>query len=231
MKKYSRSCSLLGANGMHNRILQQKISDNPGALASVGFGVPRYLQLGLLTFVALMCAWSPSAEAQETLSAAVDFQRDVRPILVDNCFQCHGPDPGTREADLRLDTEEGAFATRPQGSVIVPGDFPASLLYQRIAHENQRRRMPPVVSNKTLTDAQIDVMRRWIEEGASWDQHWSLLFVFLIVSYLVATKTILGKVVFYFLKSVMWFPIIAGMLFYHVCVAIPLFKFRSRSVK
>ena len=64
-----------------------------------------------------------------------------------------------------------------------------------------------------------------------WDQHWSLLFVFLIVSYLVATKTILGKVVFYFLKSVMWFPIIAVMLFYHVCVAIPLFKFRSRSVK
>ena len=63
------------------------------------------------------------------------------------------------------------------------------------------------------------------------DQHWSLLFVFLIVSYLVATKTILGKVVFYFLKSVMWFPIIAGMLFYHVCVAIPLFKFRSRSVR
>ena len=158
---------------MHNRILQQKISDNSWALASVGFGVPRYLQLGLLTFVALMCAWSPSAEAQETSSAAVDFQRDVRPILVDNCFQCHGPDPGTREADLRLDTEEGAFATRPQGSVIVPGDFPASLLYQRIAHENQRRRMPPVVSNKTLTDAQIDVMRRWIEEGASWDQHWS----------------------------------------------------------
>ena len=84
MKKYSRSCSLLGANGMHNRILQQKISDNSGALASVGFGVPRYLQLGLLTFVALMCAWSPSAEAQETSSAAVDFQRDVRPILVDN---------------------------------------------------------------------------------------------------------------------------------------------------
>ena len=64
-----------------------------------------------------------------------------------------------------------------------------------------------------------------------WDQHWSLLFVFLIVSYLVATKTILGKGGFYFLKSVMWFPIMAGMLFYHVCVAIPLFKFRSRSVK
>ena len=158
---------------MRNRTLRHKVNDNSWALASVGFGVPRYRQLGLLTLAALICAWSPSAEAQETSSAAVDFQRDVRPILVDNCFQCHGPDPGTREADLRLDTEEGAFATRPQGSVIVPGDFPASLLYQRIAHENQRRRMPPVVSNKTLTDAQIDVMRRWIEEGASWDQHWS----------------------------------------------------------
>jgi len=64
-----------------------------------------------------------------------------------------------------------------------------------------------------------------------WDQHWSLLFVFLIVVYLLATKTILGKLVFFFFKSVMWFPIIAGMLFYHVCIAIPLFKFRSRSAK
>jgi len=61
------------------------------------------------------------------------------------------------------------------------------------------------------------------------DQHWSLLVVFLIVTYLLATKTVLGKVVFYFLKSVMWFPIIVGVLFYHVCIAIPLFKYRSRS--
>ena len=158
---------------MHNRTLRQKVNDNSGPLANVGFGFPRYLQLGLLTSAALICAWSPLAGAQETSSATVDFQRDVRPILADNCFQCHGPDPGTREADLRLDTEEGAFATRPKGSVIVPGDFPASLLYQRLVHEIQRRRMPPVVSNKTLSDAQIDVMRRWIEEGASWDQHWS----------------------------------------------------------
>jgi len=158
---------------MHNRTLRQKVTDNSGALASVGFGVPRYLQPGLLTLVALICAWSPSAGAQETSSATVDFQRDVRPILADNCFQCHGPDPGTRKADLRLDTEEGAFAARPKGSVIVPGVIQASLLYQRITHENQRRKMPPVVSNKTLSDVQIDVMRRWIEEGASWDQHWS----------------------------------------------------------
>ena len=58
-----------------------------------------------------------------------------------------------------------------------------------------------------------------------------ITFVFLIVVYLLATKTVLGKFVFYFLKCVMWFPIIAGMLFYHVCIAIPLFKFRSRSAK
>ena len=64
-----------------------------------------------------------------------------------------------------------------------------------------------------------------------WDQHWSLMIVFLSVAYLLATKTVVGKVVFYFLKSVMWFPIITGVLFYHVCIAIPLFKFRSRSLK
>ena len=106
-------------------------------------------------------------------SRTIDFQRDVRPILSDNCFQCHGPDKSTRMAELRLDSQEGAFAKRPNGTTISPGDLKASLLYQRIAHQNEIMRMPPAYSKKELTKEQIDVLRRWIEQGASWDQHWS----------------------------------------------------------
>ena len=106
--------------------------------------------------------------------AAVDFQRDVRPILADNCFSCHGPDEGTRQVRLRLDTQDGAFGARPRGAAVVPGDAEASLLHQRITQADDRLRMPPpALSNKILSAEQIDVLTRWIEEGASWDQHWS----------------------------------------------------------
>ena len=107
-------------------------------------------------------------------AAAVDFQRDVRPILADNCFSCHGPDESTRQARLRLDTQEGAFGARPRGAAVVPGDAGASLLHQRITQADDRLRMPPpALSNKTLSAEQVDVLTRWIDEGASWQQHWS----------------------------------------------------------
>ena len=123
---------------------------------------------------AIVVGGSASAVAQGPDDARVDFQRHVRPILADNCFQCHGPDAGTRRARLRLDTEEGAFAPRPSGVAIAPGAPTSSLLYQRVTNDDDRLRMPPpALSNKTLSDDQIDVLRRWIEQGASWDQHWS----------------------------------------------------------
>ncbi len=115
-----------------------------------------------------------SATAQGPAADRVDFQRHVRPILADNCFQCHGPDEGTRRARLRLDTEDGAFAPRPNGVAIAPGAPTFSLVYQRVTNDDDRLRMPPpALSTKTLSDDQIDVLRRWIEQGASWDQHWS----------------------------------------------------------
>ena len=82
----------------------------------------------------------------------VDFQREVRPILSENCFHCHGPDKNTRMAGLRLDTREGAFSLRPGGSVIAPGNTRASLLYQRIASDKDAMRMPPVFTKKSLSD-------------------------------------------------------------------------------
>src|SRR6185436_3049049 len=93
----------------------------------------------------------------------VDFQREVRPILSENCFQCHGPDKGTRMANLRLDTRDGA------STAIVPRNAKASKLYQRVSLDQ----MPPAFTKKTLSAQQKDVLRRWIEQGASWKEHWS----------------------------------------------------------
>ena len=105
--------------------------------------------------------------------APVDFQSQVRPILSNACFECHGPDPKARLADLRLDLEEGVFSERPTGSPVTPGDAESSLVYQRITHPDAALRMPPKYAHKELTEDQIQVVRRWIEEGATWEEHWS----------------------------------------------------------
>jgi mono/diheme cytochrome c family protein len=108
-------------------------------------------------------------------AGSVDFQRQIRPVLSDNCFACHGPDSGTRMADLRLDLREGAFEQRPSGAVIIAGDPGKSLLFQRISEADAARRMPPVYSHKELTPEQIALIRRWIEEGAPWSEHWAFV--------------------------------------------------------
>jgi hypothetical protein len=105
----------------------------------------------------------------ETLAQTrVDFQRDVRPILSDNCFLCHGPDASTRKANLRLDVQEDVLAPRRNGAPVVPRQPEQSLLYRKITESDPARRMPPVSSHKTLSDAQKETVRRWIGEGAEW---------------------------------------------------------------
>ena len=106
-------------------------------------------------------------------NASVDFQRQVRPVLSDACFQCHGPDPGTRIAGLRLDVRDGAFEARPSGAPIVAGEPDKSLVYQRITHQDPARRMPPEYSHKEVTAEQAELIRRWIEQGATWQEHWA----------------------------------------------------------
>ncbi len=104
---------------------------------------------------------------------AAEFRTDVQPLLADKCFQCHGPDASTRVTDLRLDLKDGLFSERPSGSPIVPGDPSASLIYQRITHENEILRMPPASSHKTLEAEDVATIRAWIEDGAEWSGHWS----------------------------------------------------------
>ncbi len=104
----------------------------------------------------------------------VDFQRQIRPILSDACFTCHGPDEKQRMANLRLDTRDGAFAERPGYRILAPGDPAASRLYQRISATGATR-MPPPGHHKSLTAAQVAVIRRWIEQGADWKTHWAFV--------------------------------------------------------
>src|SRR5262245_20736273 len=100
----------------------------------------------------------------------VDFSRDVRPILSDKCYACHGPDEKARKAKLRFDTKEGAFRVRDGEAVISPGNSAESELIRRITAEDADEQMPPPKSNRHLTARQIDTLKRWVDEGAKWGQ-------------------------------------------------------------
>ncbi|MCI0626113.1 MAG: hypothetical protein L0387_31470 [Acidobacteria bacterium] len=117
---------------------------------------------------ALAFAASQLATVAQTTQPAkpVDFNRDIRPILSDTCFTCHGPDEQAQQAGLRLDTKEGAFADRGGYQVIVPGKASQSRLFQRISAKEEALRMPPPTAERKLTESQIELLRRWIDEGA-----------------------------------------------------------------
>ena len=117
---------------------------------------------------------SPSEAKSDGRAPSVNYARDVRPILSDNCFACHGPDDQKRKAGLRLDTKEGAFSKLKSGSVaIVPGKPDESELIDRIENDDPDLQMPPKKSGKQLTAAQIAVLRRWVEQGAPTTTHWA----------------------------------------------------------
>ena len=114
-------------------------------------------------------------------SDQVQFNRDIRPIIADNCFHCHGPDPGSRKAGLRLDTEAGFFAARmnkdgkEEPATIIKGNPAKSSLFARISSTDQDEIMPPPKEHKTLKPDQIALIKHWIEQGAPWQPHWSLI--------------------------------------------------------
>ncbi len=128
--------------------------------------IPRllpYLLVGLAT------SQLPAQDSQ------VLFNRDIRPILSDKCYTCHGPDPGNRKTKLRFDVE--AVATSDLGGryAIVPGDPGKSEMIRRITAENKAMRMPPASSGATLSPHEIDLMRQWVQQGAKWQKHWSFI--------------------------------------------------------
>ncbi len=145
------------------------------------YHVPMRARAGVRVGVAAAClclalvgAGRVRAGAQQPAAAPaqppIRFDRDIRPILSNNCFQCHGPDEQARETTFHFDTEEGAFL---EGGIIVPGSAETSQMYRRITTTDLRDRMPPADSGYKLTDQQIQLLRRWIDEGAKWSTHWA----------------------------------------------------------
>jgi hypothetical protein len=111
--------------------------------------------------------------ADPLVSGPVEFNRDIRPILSDRCYFCHGPDKGHRKADLRLDTREGLLGAPGETGSVVPSKPDASELLERMLSTDPDKRMPPPKSGKDLSPAEIALVRRWIEQGAPYEGHWA----------------------------------------------------------
>ncbi|RMG74831.1 MAG: DUF1553 domain-containing protein, partial [Bacteroidetes bacterium] len=128
----------------------------------------------------LLLLWGcgPTGRQDALAGDAIDFNFHVRPILSDKCFACHGPDADKREAGLRLDTKAGAFAAlkeAPGHYALVPGDLQASEVWHRISSTDPTAVMPPPESNLSLSAQEIEVLRRWIEQGAEYKPHWAFV--------------------------------------------------------
>jgi len=128
----------------------------------------------LRPFVALVFFSARFASAKEP---TVEFNRDIRPIFSDKCYTCHGPDAANRKTKLRFDLEEGAKIELSKGrKAIVAGDPLQSEVYKRVASSDPALRMPPAyMGREKLTDGEIGLIRRWIEQGAQWERHWSFI--------------------------------------------------------
>lgn len=123
-----------------------------------------------LVLVLVWLAWGGIATARDR---PIHFDRDIRPILSNACYQCHGPDEARRKAKLRLDTQEGLFDLRESGAIVAPGNPDASLLIDRIESDDDTMIMPPPESGKQLSEAERTTLRRWVREGAVWSGHWA----------------------------------------------------------
>ncbi|MFN0060771.1 MAG: PSD1 and planctomycete cytochrome C domain-containing protein [Planctomycetota bacterium] len=122
--------------------------------------------------IAVLRAEPPVADAP---APTIRYQRDIRPLLTDRCLPCHGPDAGTRKAELRLDDRASATSTRAgdRAPAIVPGDPARSPLVARVRSHDPEVQMPPPESRRTLTARDVELLETWIAEGASYEQHWS----------------------------------------------------------
>jgi hypothetical protein len=133
--------------------------------------------MGRRASVLALCLFSLPAQAGQdpALPERIVFNRDIRPILSENCFKCHGPDRAANKSGLRLDSREGATAAREGVFAVVPGKPDRSELVSRILSKDTGERMPPPQSNKTLAPRQIALLKKWIEQGAEYQGHWAFI--------------------------------------------------------
>lgn len=130
------------------------------------------LALSTLLFAnVILSVTTPSLLADD--QQAIEFNRDVRPILSDYCFACHGPDKNHREADLRLDTESGLLGDEKKPGAVIPGKPEESELLRRVLLPDGEEKMPPAEFGKQLDENQIKILRKWIEQGGSFQGHWA----------------------------------------------------------
>lgn len=132
-----------------------------------------------LGLIALLYAEPSPLWAQDSRRSSqdesIDFGLQIRPILSEHCFHCHGPDAAHREADLRLDEESSAKEVRDGKQAVHSGSVALSEIIQRIESDDPDLVMPPTSARKTVTPGQLELLKRWIEQGAAWGPHWSLL--------------------------------------------------------
>jgi len=121
--------------------------------------------------ILLMMSHVPARAADDR----IDFDRQIRPILSDNCYKCHGPDEKVRKAHLRLDTRDGAMRVYDGKAVIVSGNAAQSELIRRISSKDPETIMPPPRSGRKLTEAQITLIKSWVTQGAAWERHWAFV--------------------------------------------------------
>ncbi|MFT7162360.1 MAG: hypothetical protein ACI9GZ_003550, partial [Bacteroidia bacterium] len=132
----------------------------------------------LLICLLASCAGDKSdgSLSNKSVPEVIDFNFHVRPILSDRCYVCHGPDENARKADLRLDTEEAAFSaldSLEEHFAIFPRDLEKSQMVHRIESDNPDEIMPPPESNLELSEYEIEVLKKWIDQGAEWKPFWA----------------------------------------------------------
>src|SRR3954464_10919537 len=128
--------------------------------------------LSLLIVIMFVTAFAEScAEPGQSEKPPLDLNRDIRPILAENCFYCHGQDPNKREADLRLDLRDAAL----KSEAFVPGDAAKSTLVEGINSTHPETQMPPAKSNRPLSAEERKLLDRWINDGAEYQNHWAFI--------------------------------------------------------
>lgn len=145
---------------------------------ATGYGLGCVVAVFFITVFYSCNFFSSGSSSTEKLPDQVSYNFDIRPILSDKCFACHGPDAGKREADLRLDDERSAFRAlknNPKTHALVAGKPERSEVFLRISTRDTAVMMPPVSSNLKLTQREIDLIEKWIEQGAVYEKHWAFV--------------------------------------------------------
>src|SRR5260370_2530503 len=174
----SKSRSAIAKNSLSYRFWSASSARNPSDAkrTSARPGVESRLMRGdwILCRLAVLATLCCATALPQT--NAVEFNRDIRPILSDRCYACHGPDQGKRISTLPLHTEAGAKSDLGGHFAIVPGSAANSELIRRVTSDDLARRMPPAYSGAArLTDREIGLLTRWIAQGAPWQKHWSFI--------------------------------------------------------